>query len=38
MRFAERVNTTKDAEELIKINKLKKYEIVVLWEEDTDER
>lgn len=35
MRFAERVNTTKDAEELIKVNKIKNYEIIVVWEEDT---
>jgi len=37
-RLAERVNTTKDAEELIKINKIKNYEIIVLWEEKEDEQ
>jgi len=34
MRLAERVNTLKDAEEFLKINKIKDYEIIVLWEED----
>jgi len=36
MRFATRVNTTKDAEEFLKINKIKHYEIIVLHEEDTE--
>jgi hypothetical protein len=34
MRFAERVNTIKDAKEFIKMNNIKDYEVVVLWEEE----
>jgi len=34
MRFAERVNTLENAKELIELNNIKIYEIIVLWSEN----
>jgi hypothetical protein len=36
LRLSERVNTVKDAQEFIKLNKIGDYEIVVLWSEKED--
>jgi len=33
MKFAERVKTVKRTEEFLKLNRIKDYEIIVLWEE-----